>query len=216
MSEESKEITQEPVAAQAEETKAAAPAEAPKGSKEYNFRRMEQKMREMEARLAQAEAEKAKAAPQQQSLNDDDILTVAEARKMMEREAARIAQEQLQKRDMETLQDRLQAKYADFEQVVSEDAVDALREEHPELFNSLKANPDPYQKGIAAYKLIKNLGKKASPVKENVQKLEENRQKPNMAATQASVLSQATGWTKPSKDQKAALYAEMKSLASRR
>lgn len=180
---------------------------------------MERQLRETEERLRAMEAERQKSAPQSQP-GDDDIMTVGEARRLMEREAQRIAQETIQKRELETLQDRLTAKYADFDQVVSTDAVDALREEHPELFNSLKANPDPYQKAIAAYKLIKNLGKREEPIKavakENAQKAEENRTKPNMAAASTSVLSQATGWTKPSKDQKAALYAEMKSLAARR
>ncbi len=219
MSEESKEITQPPAETQVENKEASA-QETPKNSKEYNFRRMEQKMKEMEQRLAQAEAEKQKLAPApQQNLNDDDILTVADARKLVEREAARIAQEQLQKRDLETLQDRLQAKFPDFEQIVSEEAVDNLREEHPELFNSLKSNPDPYQKSVAAYKLIKNMKGKESKqdtAKVNSQKLEENRAKPNIAATSSSVLSQATGWVKPSKEQKNALYQEMKSLAAKR
>lgn len=220
MSEESKEINQSPAETPVENKEAAPVQEAPKNSKEYNFRRMEQKMKEMEQRLAQAEAEKQKLSPQpQQNLNDDDILTVADARKLVEREAARIAQEQLQKRELETLQDRLHAKFPDFEQVVSEEAVDNLRDEHPELFNSLKANPDPYQKSVAAYKLIKNMkGKdtRQETAKVNSQKLEENRAKPNIAATSSSVLSQATGWVKPSPEQKKALYQEMKSLAAKR
>lgn len=222
MSTESKEIA--PDAQIAPESRQETPVEAepkPK-SKEYNFRKMETKLQEMEARLAASEAEKASLKQQAPSSNpgDEDLQTVGQTRRMIEQEARRIAQEAIQKRDLETLADRLSAKFSDFEQVVSEDAVDQLKEEHPELFNSLKSNPDPYQKGIAAYKLIKNMvgkdPKKEANTKANAQRLEENKQKPNVGAGNNSVLSQATGWVKPSKEQKAAMYAEMKTLASKR
>ena len=62
------------------------------------------------------------------------------------------------------------------------------------------------------------MGPKAddSNMKRNQQKLEENKSKPQLAASTGSVLSQASGWSKPSKEQKAALYAEMKALAAKR
>lgn len=182
------------------------PPRSPK--RDENFRRMEKKMRELEEKLRMAEEAKQK--PPSDGIDDTDLLTVGQMKKLLE--------EQMRARELSTLEDRLNAKFPDYNQVVSEDAVENLREEHPELFNSLKANPDPYQKAIAAYKLIKNMSPKedVSNMKRNQQKLEENKAKPNMAASSGTVLSQATGWVKPSKDQKAALYAEMKSMAAKR
>lgn len=187
--------------------------------RDENFRRMEAKMQEMEAKLRAVEEEKARAAQSHSAPEDSDLMTMGQAKAMLQREAKRIAEETVKQRDLDTLGDRLTAKYSDFNDVVSEDAIDEIRQEHPEIFNSLKANPDPYQKGIAAYKLIKNLGKQDKAkenIKANEKKLEENRSKPNVGSTNASVLSQVTGWVKPTKEQKAAAYADMKANAARR
>lgn len=177
--------------------------------RDENFRRMEKKMRELEEKLRLAELAKQQATSSSE-IEDTDLLTVGQMKKLME--------EQLRQRELSTLEDRLNAKFPDYAQVVSEDAVEDLREQHPELFNSLKANPDPYQKAIAAYKLIKNMSPKPdmTTIKQNQQKIEENRSKPNMTSTTRSVLAEATGWVKPSKEQKNQIYQEMKQAAAKR
>lgn len=192
--------------------------EEPKAkTKDYNFRKMEQKMRDLEEKLRQNEMRKS--APQEEEMDDTDIMTVGEYRKQREKDRQAL-EESMKQRELSTLQDRLNSKYSDYNDVVSEDAVEDLRDQHPELYNSLRANPDPYQKAVAAYKLIKNMrGPEKSNernAKANQKKIEENRSKPNVAATSASVLSQATGWTKMTKEQKAQVYQDMKAAAQRR
>jgi hypothetical protein len=53
---------------------------------------------------------------------------------------------------------RIKAKYSDFDDVVSSQNIEALKNIHPELWNTLNTSPDLYNKAISAYTLIKNLG----------------------------------------------------------
>lgn len=189
--------------------------------RDENFRRMEQKLRDTEDRLRQVESEKQRQPAQEQTQADDsDLVTAGQMRKIIEQEARRIANETVRQNDLATLGDRLQAKHPDFNEIVSEDAIEELKENHPEVFTTLRSNPDPYSKGLAAYKILKSFKgsskEKDAMTKINEKKIEENRSKPNVGAGNTSVLSQASGWSKPSADMKKQLYADMKLAASKR
>lgn len=53
---------------------------------------------------------------------------------------------------------RLKAKYPDFDRVVNETTIAALREQYPEVAQSLNANPDVYSKAASVYTLVKKFG----------------------------------------------------------
>jgi chromosome segregation ATPase len=52
---------------------------------------------------------------------------------------------------------RLKAKYQDFDKVVSKDNVEALRDSHPELWETINSAPDLYNRAVTAYTMIKEL-----------------------------------------------------------
>ncbi len=74
---------------------------------------------------------------------------------------------------------RLKAQYPDFDRVVNDTSIAALREQYPELAQSLNSNPDVYSKASAVYTLVKKLG--LSPSDESLlerAKIQENSKKP--------------------------------------
>lgn len=52
---------------------------------------------------------------------------------------------------------KLKSKYADFDKVVSQDNVEALRKSHPEIWATINSTSDLYNKAVSAYTLIKEL-----------------------------------------------------------
>ncbi len=69
-----------------------------------------------------------------------------------------------QKSTASNAETRLKAQYSDFDSVVTADNVAQLREEYPELAQSLISNPDLYTKGKAAYLMLKKFGIAQDPV----------------------------------------------------
>lgn len=52
---------------------------------------------------------------------------------------------------------KLKAQYPDFDRVVNESTIASLREQYPELAQSINSNPDVYSKASSVYTLIKKL-----------------------------------------------------------
>jgi len=92
-------------------------------------------------------------------LADDDILTKGQAKKLNEKMARQAAQEAIRQYQNSTVDDRLQAKFPDFADVVTPEAIEELKQTEPELAFSLSSTADPYAQGVAAYKLLKKLGR---------------------------------------------------------
>jgi hypothetical protein len=140
-----------------------------KKSDEYhdrNWTEARRKMQELE-RVAKEQAEviqrlqAPKAAPEVDELDalgDGDIVTKGQAKKLASKMAEEIAHRIIQQRENATVEERLSLKFQDFHQVVSRENIELLKETEPELARSLSHNTDPYDQGIAAYKLMKRLG----------------------------------------------------------
>jgi hypothetical protein len=92
-------------------------------------------------------------------LADDDILTKGQAKKLNEKMARQAAQDAIRQYQNSTVDDRLQAKFPDFADVVTQEAIEELKQTEPELAFSLSSTADPYAQGVAAYKLLKKMGK---------------------------------------------------------
>lgn len=60
--------------------------------------------------------------------------------------------------EQNSIEVQLKRKHADFDEVVSEANIEALREQEPDLFDTITASNDLYKKGLTAYKMIKQLG----------------------------------------------------------
>jgi hypothetical protein len=156
---------------------------------EYNWAEARKKMealdrqnREMAMQLEKLQKPQPRQEPEVDELDklaDDDIITKAHAKKMAEKMARQIANEVIKQRENATVDDRLQLKFPDFADVVTKDAIEELKQTEPELAFSLANNPDPYAQGVAAYKLLKRIGRGVDPVMaQEKKKAQENSQKP--------------------------------------
>jgi len=80
---------------------------------------------------------------------------------------------------------RLKNQFNDFDAIVTPENLKKLETQKPVLFRTLLAASDMYDKGYAAYELIKNSGIMADQYIELDKKVEENRMKPRSAANAA-------------------------------
>lgn len=88
--------------------------------------------------------------PEEESAPDDWVTN-----KRLEKRF-RDMEEKIKAREAELVMDRLKARYNDFDDVVTPENIEYLRENDPELAMSLQAlKDDPFQQGIAAYKMLK-------------------------------------------------------------
>ena len=186
---------------------------------EYNWAEARRAMQERDRQIneLQEQVRKLAAPPQQEddlsNLSKDDILNVEVAQRLIKKEAAKIAEQVIRQREAATTDERLQMKFADYNDIVTKDNIELLKQTEPELALSLyRLQDDPYAQGAAAYKLMKRMGigQTSSPEKEKALK---NAQKPLSvnAVTKQSAIGNAhlfeNGLTK---DLKSQLYKEMK------
>jgi hypothetical protein len=130
--------------------------------KEYNFRQLEKSRDELLQKVSELEKrvlEQKQYSPQNQteeeeySLAPDDLVEGKHLKKEIKR-----LESALQSYQAITIESRLKSQFSDFDSVVSKENIELLKKQEPELASSLLSNPDLYSKGIAAYKMIKNLG----------------------------------------------------------
>lgn len=121
------------------------------------------------------------------AIGDDEFIPKGKVNKLVEKKAARIAEE-IAKRETEKFftqqhqsqfMDRLKSKYSDFDEVVNSETMALLEEQDPELATSIAELKDPYKIGMQCYKYMKaiNLAEKVPATrraKEVDKKLEQN------------------------------------------
>lgn len=202
---------------------AAAPPEDPQ---ERNWKEVRQQLKQLkmekdaiERRLSeQAQAQQPKRSLRDEyNVADDDLLDAKTAARMTESMMDKRFSQMQAQHESRLAELTLRAKFNDIDEVVTPEALDALRQEEPELHASIMNQPDMYTKGAAAYKLIKNMEKsKQDPYAKERAKAEANLKKPAHSAslkgsasgpqdhTFANGLDAAT---------KARLYKEMKDAA---
>ena len=214
------------------------PGEPHVGSKEYNFRKLEEQKKETERRLQEQERQNRELIGALQSLkpqppkeeelpqlSPDDIPEWSVVQKHLERVAKnadlvaeRKVREILEQREKESLPQRAKQKFSDYSDVVSEENVKTLEQNNPELAAAITKADDPWS---ATYSAIKNswfYNQKKSgstpKVDEEAEKLAENATKPmsSNAIGKSSALGNAHAFAKKSKDQ---LHKEMMNAASR-
>jgi hypothetical protein len=192
---------------QAEHSQSASESHA--NAQEKNWRQMRDQMEELKRNNQRMEAELQRsrqpvAQEEELSVADDDLSTVGVTKKLIHKEAKKIASEMIQRKEMEDSEKWARVKYADYDSVVTNDNLQRLVQTSPELARMLMANPDP----IGAYKLLKSLNIDTS---ESAQ-LKENQQKPRTVGSvgQASALSQANAFAKGlTPELKSQLWKEM-------
>jgi len=205
------------VPADAEQQSTEAPSEPSKPqekSKDYNWRRMEQKMAELERKNQEYEQSlkaQNKEPDEFDSLQDDDLVTKAQAEKAAERKAEQIVQKKLEEREKAQLPTKTKQKYEDYEQVVTNENLEKLVREDPDLEFDIQHAKNPYDR---AYKEIKkaNFFREEQKNKANSERIAANSSKPVNSASlnTKNPLDQANAFASWSKDE---LYREMLSAA---
>lgn len=89
-------------------------------------------------------------------------------------------EEKLREKEKDSVSDRLRAKYQDFDEVVSIDNVEYLKQNEPELAASIASlTSDPYRQGIAAYKILKqSVNQDTKATMQDKAKIADNAKKP--------------------------------------
>ena len=75
-------------------------------------------------------------------------------------------------------ENKLKSKYSDFDQVVSEDNIEMLKESHPDLWNTIASAPNLYNRGLSAYMFIKSLSPNQVSYEEDKVSIQKNMAKP--------------------------------------
>ena len=148
--------------------------ETPHDDKEKNFaalreakEKLEKENQEYRQYFEKLKAEEEKKIEEQAisgGLEDDDDFVNVKQLKEIKKELFDLKQAQ---ENMVTKQipDRLQQRFKDFKEVFTEDNLQKLRKEEPEIFETIKNGSDPYNAGVSAYKNVKAM-------------LERNKQRP--------------------------------------
>jgi len=189
------------------------------GTKEYNWSQMRKKNEELENRvnemLRREEERNAPPPPKEDeelnTLADDDIITVAQARKLSEKQAEALIKKALEQRERASLPERTRGKFQDFDSIMTEDNIKKLEKEEPGLAEACSKASNPWE---ATYKILKKFVLPSEDVNKNKgnQKMEENLSKPasSNSVGRQSPLSDANTWAEASKDE---LYKEMMQAA---
>ncbi len=155
---------------------------------EHNWAEMRRQMREKDQQideLSRQFSEISKRNPPKEevdelaNLAEDDILTVAQARKLAKKMARGVAEEVIKEREAATVDERVQLKFSDYAETVTKENIELLKQTEPELAQSLYHIPDPYNQAVAAYKLLKKVTPRGD-ISESIEKKKalENSQKP--------------------------------------
>lgn len=131
---------------------------------EYNWAEMRKQMRQKDLEIAELREQFShitkKASPPEEDefakLAEDDILTVAQAKKLATKLARQTAETVLRERDAQTVDERLQTKFPDYKSTVTRENIELLNELKPEVAESLTLlGNDPYRQAKLAYEYIK-------------------------------------------------------------
>ncbi len=107
--------------------------------------------------------------PKQQPVQEDDDDMVINDDDLFEGKHYKKIQRQLKKQQeiidkyqsqvqLTTTEARLKSQFGDFDRVVSEENIKKLRDQEPEIAQTLASTTDMYSKAVSAYKMIKKLG----------------------------------------------------------
>jgi len=212
---------------QADTSQVSESQEPKEGSKEFNFRQLENEKKEAERRASEQESmnrelmallkqSKEPESPQEEvlpQLSPDDIPEWRHVEKYVSTAVEKGVREKLAKQERDRLPNLVKERHQDFDEIVTPDRIKKLEQENPELAEGLSKSSDPY---TATYTYLKAIyaPKKQDPVAmEEAEKILENSKKPisSNAVGQQSALKNANNFQTKSKDQ---LYKEMMSYAN--
>lgn len=110
-------------------------------------------------------------------IDDDDIVEGKVVKKLFkELDTLKKTYEQ---EKLQNIPDRLKNKFSDFDQVVTKENVEKLKQSEPELYASIISGNDLYTKGVSAYKALKRFGiAEGDDVEDTKSRIAKNQSKP--------------------------------------
>lgn len=187
-----------------------------------NWRQMRERIEELQQsnnRLTEAVGRKSTPPVQEEILpdwagvDDEDLLTKKQTMGVAEKVAAEAVRKALQDREYKEAPKLIENEMQDYEQVVTPENVERLRQTNPRLAASLGDVKDPYAQGALAYSYIKSNGiYKESGGAQNRQRAMDNSRKPLpvTAAKPSNALESANAYANGlTPEVKNKLYAEM-------
>jgi len=124
--------------------------------KDYNFRQMRETLAQRDEELRVLRESSVKS----EELGNDDLVEGKHLKKGLSE-----IRDLIRKKELETVPDKLKARFENFDNVVSKESLEKLRKIEPELYQTLQVESgrslsadDLLSKGISAYKMIKSFG----------------------------------------------------------
>lgn len=134
-------------------------------------RERDEVLRMMQMQQMQQQMPQQKVEPEEEDfLIEDDALVEGKYIRQMNKKMQAMQQQlhNYQSQSAEAITEaKIKAAYPDFDRVVSEENIARLREDYPELANTLHSTADLYSKAVSAYTLIKQFGISKNPRIEN-------------------------------------------------
>jgi hypothetical protein len=187
--------------------------------------RLQREMNEKLLAMASQSAPKSAEVDEFDQIGDDEYIPKGKVSSLVQKKAAKIAEEiaqrkveeALKKRDDANFVDNLKRKFTDFEDIVTPETLALLEQKDPELAQTIADLKDPYKMGIQSYKYIKamNLAQKIPEVR-RAQEIEKKLEKNSKSVQSPQVfekrpMAQAFKLTESEKTE---LYKEMMGFAS--
>lgn len=152
-----------------------------RNSQEYNWAEANRTMKELQKSNREMADELARMRPkpaEEPELAEDDLPTYGHVKKALKKGSDAITEEVERRVSAKLSSMTLKMNFSDYDQVVTPENIEYLKQTEPELALSLAHNPDPYAQGVAAYKLLKKIGPSSEPQSVERKKAQENAQKP--------------------------------------
>jgi hypothetical protein len=168
--------------------------------KEYNFRAIRERAEAAERRAQELErmiqanmsqnqpSQKIQVEEDDYGIDDDTYLEGRHFKKYAktlkgELESTKKQLQEFQQQSSLTIaENRLKSQFNDFNKVVTKENLEKLASTKPHLYRSILSTQDMYDKGAAAYDIIKSAGLVKEEYKEEDKRLQDNRSKPRSAA----------------------------------
>ena len=197
MTDEGNEIVEEGIieaaeAVQEHDDDAPQPEESPsqqRNDEEKNWAEVRRKMREQQQlieesqrKIAELTSPKASSEEENWGVDDEDLVEGKHYKEL--KKELKALQSDLKNRENETVQERVQARFSDFKDVVTPENIELLKEKKPVLAKALSRTDNQYELAVEAYDLIKTYVMKEAPRESpEARRAAENSTKPRSVQT---------------------------------
>jgi len=155
----------------------------------------ERRLQELERNMSELRSTNSREVEQEEDddldVKDDDFIEGKHLKKYIKtlkkelKETRKQVSDTQQQAMLTTAEVKLKSQFSDFDNVVNKDNIKNLAENNPVLYRTIMANPDIYDRGYAAYEILKNM-KEKDTYNAIDKRIEENKSKPKTSSSMNS------------------------------